>query len=175
MAGGVYTTLVQGIKKEILALFRSLEEEIECTVTDCACGEGMMPNGIGERFAQAVADKDARALEALLTPDIDFRAMTPRRFWEATSAAAVVHDIIFGKWFTVTDHIEASEVVGTSTIADCHRVGYRLRLTNSTGSFVVEQQAYFGVVDGRIGWLRIMCSGFRRRSDSTGLGAGETR
>ena len=58
-----------------------------------------MPNGIGERFAQAVADKDARALEALLTPDTDFRAMTPRRFWEAT-AAAVVHDIIFGKWFT---------------------------------------------------------------------------
>lgn len=171
----MYTTLVQGIKKEVLVLFRSLEEETECTVTDCACGEGMMPNGIGERFAQAVADKDARALEALLTPDIDFRAMTPRRFWEATSAAAVVHDIIFGKWFTVTDHIEASEVVGTSTIADCHRVGYRLRLTNSTGSFVVEQQAYFGVVDGRIGWLRIMCSGFRRRSDSTGLGAGETR
>jgi len=135
----------------------------------------MLPNGIGERFAQAVADKDARALEALLTPDIDFRAMTPRRFREATSAAAVVHDIIFGNWFTVTDHIEASEAVGTSTIADCHRVGYRLRLTNSTGSLVVEQQAYFGVGDGRIGWPRIMCSGFRRRSDSTGLGAGGTR
>ena len=121
-----------------------------------------MPNGIGERFAQAVADKDARALEALLTPDLDFRAMTPRRFWEATSAAAVVHDIIFGKWFTVTDHIEASEVVGTSTIADCHRVGYRFRLTRSTGSFVVEQQAYFSVTDDRIAWLRIMCSGFRK-------------
>ena len=127
-----------------------------------------MPNGIGERFAQAVANKDARAREALLTPDIDSRAMTPRRFWEAKSPAAVVNDIILGKWFAVTDHIEASEVVGTRTFADCHRVGYRLRLTNSTGSFVVEQHAYFGVVDGRIGWLRIMCSGFRRRSDSTG-------
>ena len=54
-----------------------------------------MPNGIGERFAQAIVDKDAHALEALLTPDIDFWAMTPQRFWEATSAAAVVHDIIF--------------------------------------------------------------------------------
>jgi hypothetical protein len=166
----VYTALVQGIKKEIIALFRSLEEESGCTVTDRACGERMMPDRIGERFAQAVADKDARALEALLTPDIDFRAMTPRQFWEASPAAAVVHEIIFGKWFTVADHIEASEVVGTSTIADCHRVGYRLRLTNSTGSFVVEQPAFFGVVDGRIGWLRIMCSGFRRRSDSTGRG-----
>ena len=134
-----------------------------------------MPNGIGERFAQAVANKDARALEALLTPDIDFRAKTPKQFWEATSAAAVVHDIIFGKWLTGADHIEAIEVVETSTIADCHRVGYRLRLTNSTGSFVVEQQAFFCVVDGRISWLRIMCSGFRKRSDSTGLEAGETR
>ena len=82
-----------------------------------------MPNGIGDPPAQAVAEKDARALEALLRPDIDFRAMTLRRFWEATSAAVVVHNIIFGKGFRVTDHIEASEVVGTSTIADCHRWG----------------------------------------------------
>jgi hypothetical protein len=134
----------------------------------------MMPSIIGERFAQAVASKDACALEALLAADVDFRAMTPQEFWEATSVGAAVHEIIFGKWFTGTDHIEASEVVGTSTISDCHRVGYRLRLTNLKGSFVVEQQAYFGVVNGRIAWLRIMCSGFRGRSDPTGLGEGET-
>jgi hypothetical protein len=87
----------------------------------------------------------------LLAPDIDFRAMTPRRFWEGTSAAAVVHDIILGEWFTVADHLEASEVVGTSTIADCRRTGYRLRFNSQTGSFMVEQLTSFGVVDGRIG------------------------
>jgi hypothetical protein len=123
--------------------------------------------GIGRRFAQAVAARDTGALEALLTPEVDFRAMTPRQFREAASAAAIIHDIIFGQWFTATDHVEAGQVPGTSTIADCHRVAYKLRLTNSKGSFEVEQQAYFSVVDGRIGWLRIMCSGFRKRNDST--------
>ena len=75
--------------------------------TECAGGEMKTPNGIGERFAQAVRGKDACALEALLAPDIDFQVMSQRRFWEATSAAAVVHDIIFGNWFAATDHIEA--------------------------------------------------------------------
>ncbi len=126
-----------------------------------------MPKVIGWRFAQAVATRDGGAIEALLTPEVDFRAMTPRRFWEAASAAAVIHDIIFGQWLTATDHVEASEVLGTSTIADCHRVAYKPRLTNPKGSFEVEQLPYFSIVDGRIGWLRIMCSGFRKRNDST--------
>ena len=30
------------------------------------------------------------------------------------------------------------------------------------GTFLVEQQAYFGVERDRIDWLRIMCSGYRR-------------
>ena len=29
------------------------------------------------------------------------------------------------------------------------------------GRFVVEQQAYLEERDGRIGWMRVMCSGFR--------------
>lgn len=45
------------------------------------------------------------------TPEIDFRALTPRRNWE--------------------------------------------------GLFEVEQQVYIGEVDGRIGWMRAVCSGFR--------------
>jgi hypothetical protein len=35
---------------------------------------------VGERFARAVAAKDAPALLGLLAPQIDFRAMTPGRF-----------------------------------------------------------------------------------------------
>ncbi len=37
----------------------------------------------GERFAQALAAKDAGALSALLADRIDFQALTPGRHWQA--------------------------------------------------------------------------------------------
>jgi hypothetical protein len=115
----------------------------------------------GERFARAVAAKDPRALLDLLDPEIDFRAMTPGRFWEESSAIAVVNDVIFGHWFEPTDHIEAIEGIEQGMVVDRQRVGYRFRVTNQDGTYTVEQQAYLGVHDDRISWLRIMCSGYR--------------
>jgi hypothetical protein len=116
---------------------------------------------VGERFARAVAAKDTEALLGLLDPQIDFRAMTPGRFWEESSASAVVNDVIFGHWFEPTDQIEAIEGIEHGMVVDRHRVGYRFRVTNDDGTYTVEQQAYIGVQDDCISWLRIMCSGYR--------------
>ncbi len=120
-----------------------------------------MNMGIGERFARAVAAKDAPALLGLLAPEVDFRAMTPSRFWESNSAVEVVDDVVLGKWFEPTDLIESIEGIEHDVVIDRERVGYRFRVTNADGAFVVEQQAYLGVQDDRIAWLRIMCSGYR--------------
>jgi hypothetical protein len=120
-----------------------------------------MNMGIGERFARAVAAKDAPALLGLLAPEVDFRAMTPSRFWESNSAVEVVDDVVLGKWFEPTDVIESIEGIEHDVVIDRERVGYRFRVTNADGAFVVEQQAYLGVQDDRIAWLRIMCSGYR--------------
>ena len=124
-----------------------------------------MDDGFGERFAQALASKDRPALLGLLGAEIDFRALTPKRFWEADSAEVLVDDIVLGTWFDANDHIEALEEVQTGSVADRDRVSYRLRIVNPDGVFLVEQQAYFGVDDDRINWLRIMCSGFRAIDD----------
>jgi hypothetical protein len=120
-----------------------------------------MVESIGEQFARAFAAKDAGLLRALLAPDVDFRALTPNKFWESGSASEVVDDVILGKWLEPTVHIDALESLDQDVIVDRERVGYRLRGTNENGPFVLEQQAYFTVADGRIAWLRIMCSGFR--------------
>jgi hypothetical protein len=120
-----------------------------------------MNMGIGERFARAVAAKDAPALLGLLAPEVDFRAMTPSRFWESNSAVEVVDDVVLGKWFEPTDLIESIEGIQQDVVIDRERVGYRFRVTNADGAFIVEQQAYLGVQDDRIAWLRIMCSGYR--------------
>jgi hypothetical protein len=120
-----------------------------------------MATDLGESFARAVAAKDATALLGLLSPDVDFRAMTPGRFWESSSAADVVNDVFFGHWFGDADRIDGVDAIECDVVADRSRVGYRFRVTNAAGTFLVEQQAYFGVERDRIDWLRIMCSGYR--------------
>ena len=117
--------------------------------------------GIGERFANALADKDAEAVLSLLHPAVEFRALTPRRTWAADDAAGVV-EILFGSWFEDSDRIEALESVETGTVSDREQLRYRLAVSNPEGSFVVEQQGYLTTgEDGRIEWMRLLCSGFR--------------
>lgn len=115
---------------------------------------------LGASFADAVARKDADALRALLHPEIDFRGMTPRRTWEAADPDGVL-DILLSNWFEPSDEIERLVEVQTGAFADAERVGYRLAGSNPDGPFVVEQQAFINVRDGQIGWMRVLCSGFR--------------
>lgn len=116
---------------------------------------------VGERFARAIAAKDAPALMELLAPKLEFRAMTPGRFWEAESAADVVNDVILGHWFEPTDRIDAIEGIETGTVVDRESVSYRFRVTNDDGAYIVEQHAYLDVAPEGISWLRIMCSGYQ--------------
>ncbi|SDS70459.1 hypothetical protein [Microlunatus soli] len=129
-------------------------------------GTGPGPGGsddagdLAHRLAGAIAGRDAAALRDLLTEQIDFRAMTPGRFWEAGDRDEVV-EIVFGSWFEPGDVITAVLSAGGERVADRTSVHYRLRGHNAGGDFVVEQRAYTQQTGGRIDWLRIMCSGFR--------------
>lgn len=118
----------------------------------------------GSRLARAIADKDETALRDLLAADVDFKGLTPGRTWEATGPDDVI-EVLLGSWFEPADRIErVVEVVERPDVADTAHVGYRFDLTTPTGAYVAEQQAYYrggGVIEH----LRIMCSGFRPRSD----------
>jgi hypothetical protein len=115
---------------------------------------------LGAEFARALADKDFDRIRGLLHPEVDFRGLTPNRVWEATAPDAVVSEIL-RLWFEDSDAIESLDRVETDTVGDRERVGYRFTVTNPDGRFVVEQQAYLADRDGRIGWMRVVCSGFR--------------
>ena len=118
-----------------------------------------MTQTLAEDFARAVATKDHDRVRDLLHPDLDFRAMTPNRIWEATDSGGVVDALKV--WFDDGDRIEALDAIEVDAFADRARVGYRLRVRNNDGEHLVEQQAYLSERDGRISWLRIMCSGYR--------------
>src|ERR1700730_9674384 len=108
---------------------------------------------LGREFAEALGRKDAVRLRALLRTDVDFRAMTPGRFWESDSADTVVDDILLGKWFEPSDEITEIVDIETATVGLRQRVGYRFSVTNPDGRYVVDQQAYLQPDGGRIGWL----------------------
>jgi hypothetical protein len=118
-----------------------------------------MATTLGEDFARAIAAKDHARVRELLHPVLDFRAMTPGRVWEAAGPEDVITAL--GLWFERTDVIEGIDSLEVDRFADRERVGYRFRVRNADGSHLVEQQAYLSERDGRIGWLRIMCSGYR--------------
>ena len=116
---------------------------------------------LGEQLAKAIAAKDVDTLRRVLADEIDFRAMTPGKFWESTSADEVVDRIILGKWFSPSDHLDALERVDGGEVGGRNIVTYLLRGHNGNGPFLVEQHAYYDVVDDRIAWLRVACSGYR--------------
>ena len=117
-------------------------------------------NRLGTAFATALAQNDFDTIESLLADDIDFRALTPRKFWEMHTAKEVVADVL-QIWFDPDDHVDELVAVQVRPVANGRsHVSYRLRVTNADGPHLVEQQAYFDCGDERITWMRVLCSGY---------------
>lgn len=117
---------------------------------------------IGRAFAEALGRKQFDLLLELLAPQIDFRALTPRRAWEADDALSVVDEIL-RRWFKDTDEIDEIASIDIDSVGDRRRVAYRFHGRNEDGPFALEQQAYYNERDGRIEWMRVLCSGYRPR------------
>ena len=84
---------------------------------------------VGADFARAFGEKDSARIRELLHPEIDFRGLTPNRFWEASNPDDVV-EILFGDWLEDTDHVDGIEGIEADTVADRERVGYRFSVSN---------------------------------------------
>jgi hypothetical protein len=119
---------------------------------------------LGEKFARALFAKDFDDVSELIDPGIDFRALTPRRSWEADSPEALVADVL-KVWFGDSRELLELQSVQNGQVGDRRRVSYRFGGRSPDGPFVIEQQAYYATDGGRINWMRIVCSGFRPPGD----------
>jgi hypothetical protein len=115
---------------------------------------------LGARFVDGLAARDHEALAGVLHPEIDFRGLTPNVAWQASDADTVL-EIVLGRWFAPANRIEAIELVEHDAFADREQLRFRFSGHNADGAFVIEQQAYLAERDGRIGWMRVVCSGYR--------------
>jgi hypothetical protein len=128
--------------------------------------EGRAPGGsgtasAGERFARALAAKDADTLCALLADQVDFQALTPGRHWQARTAGQAVREIILARWFGEGDDITELCSVAAGRVLDREHAAYRVRVRRSDRDHLVEQQAYYLTDGPRITWMRVLCSGYQ--------------
>jgi hypothetical protein len=114
---------------------------------------------LGPAFAHALARRDFAQISQVLCPDVDFRAVTPRRAWEAPTAEETLR--VLGIWFDPSRVVDDVLAVRTDAVGDRHSVTYRFAGEQPEGRFVIEQHAYYTERDDRIGWMRVACSGFR--------------
>ena len=122
--------------------------------------ETQQQSAVGRDFVEAFAAKDFDRIHELVDPDIDFRGLTPKRSWEASGPSELI-SVILKQWLEDTDHVDELVDVETDEFADRHRIAYAIRGHNEDGPFQFQQQAYFTESDGRIDWMRVVCSGFR--------------
>lgn len=130
-------------------------------VNDLGTSAASTGQALGDKFGAALAAKDAAALRDMLDDKVDFRAMTPNHTWEGQTPITVIDDVVLGTWFASCDSMELVEAIGTGVVGDRHGFGYRLHGTNGDGRFVIEQRAYADVAEGKITWMRVLCSGFQ--------------
>jgi hypothetical protein len=116
---------------------------------------------LGLEFARALAAKDYDRIETLLDPNVDFKGMTPARFWEASDPQSVVRDVLM-EWFEEQDEIEELKQTETGSVGDRERVSWLLGVKCPDGRYEVEQQAYYETGGDRITFMRVLCSGFRK-------------
>lgn len=115
--------------------------------------------GVGRAFAEALLAKEWGHLESLVHGEIDFRGLTPRKQWEASTPKDLI-DSVFTQWFGPTVDIYEVTDIASDSIVDRHRVVYRFRVRSDGNDYVCEQTAYFDEADGKIVTLRILCTGF---------------
>jgi ketosteroid isomerase-like protein len=114
---------------------------------------------LGPAFAHALARGDFAQVAEVLCPDVEFRALTPRRPWEAQTAEETL--AILQTWFNPTRVVDDVLGIRSDIVGDRHSVTYRFSGEEPQERFVIEQYAYYTERDGRIGWMRVVCSGFR--------------
>ena len=123
-------------------------------------------SGVASALVDAIVGRDLARAVSLLHPEIDFRAMTPSRVWEADGRAGV--EAVLREWFEDPDEdverIEATEPVAIEGTA---RVGWLVHISDGDGPHIFEQQAYVRERDGQVDWMRVMCSGWIALTESS--------
>jgi ketosteroid isomerase-like protein len=117
-----------------------------------------MGSAFGTRLVQAIARQDEAALAECFSSDAEFRALIPSGLCErggATEAAALI-----SRWFGDSTELELLDSQ-SEEVGDRAHISYRFAGVEEGEAYVVEQQLYCAIADGKITRADLLCSGFR--------------
>ena len=116
---------------------------------------------LGARFAAAIEARDRTALRGLFATPVEFRAVTPAQVLGRRDAVRRRgHRARHLVRREQAGH-RTSDLVEDDTVGGVSKISYRMSVATESGPAVVEQVAYYRVEDGRITYVRLVCSGFR--------------
>jgi hypothetical protein len=140
---------------------------------------------LGRRFVEALVRGDFDGMRAMLHPDVRFRGLSPHKFLKSSKSDPVGGVIrAFRLWFYEGEGDYADHPV---ELLSCrvepfgsggrYKLSYRIRSRSremaeffrnegfgqiaDDADWVVEQEAYFDVLDRRIAWIIVLCGGYQ--------------
>lgn len=114
----------------------------------------------GIRLVEAIASQDSAAISTCFAGDAHLRALIPPGLRERTGATEVAE--LIARWFADSTELELVDSEATE-VGDRVHVAYRFEGIEEGQPYVVEQQLYGTVRDGKIERADLLCSGFRPR------------
>ena len=118
----------------------------------------MQHHPVAAHIAAAVAQRDPQELAPALTETVRLRALLPGGLIEAKGRADVA--ACLPALFADFDTVEVLESAGED-VGDRLLIHYRFGVSQETTRWVCTQTAICTVVDGRLGVINLLCSGFR--------------
>jgi hypothetical protein len=115
---------------------------------------------IGARLVEAIAAQDSAAISMCFADDARFRALTPPGLRERSGGSEVA--ALIAGWFADSTELALVDSAA-SEVGDRVHVAYRFEGVEEGQPYVVEQQLYGKVQDGKIAHADLLCSGFRPR------------
>ena len=119
-----------------------------------------MANALGTRLVCAIAEQDESALAGCFAPDVELRALTPHGLRER--AGAIEAASLISLWFGDSTELHLLDS-HSEEVGDRVHVSYRFEGVEEGEPYLVEQQLYCTVADGKVARADLLCSGFRPR------------
>jgi ketosteroid isomerase-like protein len=111
-------------------------------------------------LVRAIAEQDQPALAECFAPNVEFRALTPHGLRERSGAIEAASMI--SSWFGDSTELQLLDS-HCDELADRVHVSYTFEGVEEGEPYVVEQQLYCTVADGKVARADLLCSGFRPR------------
>jgi len=117
-----------------------------------------MDTNIGEKFIQYLAARDYEKMSGLFHDSVTARLLIPGGLLTVYTSESLMNKI--NGWFADSDIFELKDYIISQPGG---KLGIRYRFTGRENgkSYIVEQQTFSRLLDGRITAFDLLCSGFQ--------------